>query len=699
MHEGRAWPQDGAASAIALSDIVMDGLVNVAHIRAPAPHGRIRAIKPPALPAGYLMVTARDIPGAQFLPGLDSAIPLLASGSFSWKGEPVALIVGPDPNIVAELAALASVEWEELPAILDGSGSPSSSVIAKRSFSRGDVDVACAQATTLLEDTWRSSTLEHWYSEPQGAIAWSAQGRVIVRTATQWPSHVRDCVASVLGSDSGQVRVIPTLLGVHLDGKIWYPSMLACHAALASRAAGKPARVLFTREEDFLYSPKGARVIITLRAALDSAGRLSAIDARITLDIGAGAAFARAMLVEAGTAMIGAWNCPNLRIEAVAVRTNTPPAGAFAGLGAAHAFFAAGALATRLAEEIDQDPISWMSDQVLTRGMSHPSGEALRVDLPIRAIGGRIAAASDFRRRHASYELLRKRGTSAGILRGIGYAFAFQSDGIFASDEPGDNYSMEAVLDKDLKLLISSTCAPPDGGISSLWRSEAARILSLPLEDIIVMPPDTDLAPPSGPGIRSRSISVSGRLVTRVCQAIRKRRFRDPLPIPAKASARVERGLTWTEAGMEGSPFVNAAWAAAVVEVEINSFTGETRPTGLWLCIDGGQILSTEKAAKSLRAASLDALWASAGEEVMFESGAVLHSGYYSYSHGTRKSLVPVAIEFINPDRATPLRGIGELPFHCIPAAFLSAASQALGAPITSLPLHAEPALRARSEP
>lgn len=88
MHEGLAWPQNGADSAIALSDIVMDGLVNVAHVRAPAPHGRIRALKSPTLPSGYLMITAKDIPGAQFLPGLDSKIPPLPREPSAGRASP-----------------------------------------------------------------------------------------------------------------------------------------------------------------------------------------------------------------------------------------------------------------------------------------------------------------------------------------------------------------------------------------------------------------------------------------------------------------------------------------------------------------------------------------------------------------------------------------------------------------------------------
>ena len=674
----------GARGLPALSDIAVPGLVHVAHVRAPVAGVRLIRVVGRHMPRGYRLVTAEDIEGSKCLPGLDVSIPILAADSISWIGEPVALVAGPDPDVVAELARLATVEFEDAGADLGAEGT----ILAKRKLVAGDPDAALARATIAIDDTWDSSILEHWYSEPQGALAYFDYDRIVVRAATQWPSHVLESVASVLGCRREEVRVLPTRLGIHLDGKIWYPSMLAAHAALAAKACKAPARILLTREEDFRFTPKSALASISLRAGLDDDRDLLVLDAKLRLDMGAMGPFAAEMLVEAGASVLGAYRWPNARVDAVALSSNGPPAGAFAGLGAAGVFFALGSMMSRLAEAIEEDPVSFKTRTLLGRSDLYASGESVRSPIPLPAIASRAALASDFGRKHASYELVRKRRTSRtdGPMRGIGYAQAFEADGMAPSTEPLPRYSLEATLQKDLRLTIACHGAPSRPGPSSVWKDEASKILGLPVDSVEILGPDSDVAPPSGPGIRSRSVTVSGRLLAKACTAIAKKRFRDPLPILVRSSARVDRGLVWTEDRIEGHPFGQASWAGAVVEVELDLWTMVAKPSGIWLCVDGGRILSPARATKALRAAAMDALGATMGESVTLADGAIEEGSYFSYVLQSPRDIPRIVVDFVDPERDAAPRGIGELPFHCVPAAFLSAVSQAAGRPLSSLP-------------
>jgi CO/xanthine dehydrogenase Mo-binding subunit len=672
----------------ALSDISMPGLVHVALVRAPTARGRLVAIGINQLPRGYRMITAKDIIGDNKLPGLGIPLPLLVEDRISWFGEPVALVAGPDPSLASELAAAVEIKWEEEEPDFESENYEERQVVARRKLLRGEPDKAFEGAPTVLSGDYRSSSLEHFYSEPQGALAYFDYDRLVVRTATQWPSHVRDSVASALGTKATEIRVLPTRLGIHLDGKLWYPSILACHAALAAKACKAPARILFTREEDFRFSPKGARTRFALKAALDKEGAISALDVSIVIDMGAHGPFAEEMLAEAGISTIGAYACPNLRLEAVAITTNTPPAGAFAGLGAAHAFFAIESLASRLAEAVNEDPIEWKARNILTRNGVDGFGGGARGETPIVEIGSRLSLASDFRRKHASYELVRKRRSSRseGPLKGVGFAFGFQCDGIFLPKGLTDSYVLEATLGKDLRLSISANSGSPRGGIAEVWRAESARILSLPPESVDILPPDTDRIPLAGPNTHSRGISMTSRLVTRACSAIQKRRFREPLPISARVTGRVDQSLVWGEGTLEGKPLDQAAWAGAIVEVELEPWTLQARPIGLWLCVDGGAIVSRERATRALRSAAFDALGASSGEAVKTVEGRIDTESYFAYSLPLTREIPPIMIDFIEGGRGSQPRGIGNLPFHVVPAAFLSAVSQAAGYTLASLP-------------
>jgi CO/xanthine dehydrogenase Mo-binding subunit len=681
-----------AGFTLALTDLHIEGMIHVSTVRSPVPRGTLRAVTPPRLPAGYRLILPADIPGQNRLVSFGTAVPILAEGHVSYKGEPVALVAGPDPLVAAELAGSTMVDCEAEEPVLAWESFSSEQVLSKRVALLGDPDLAFSIAEKSYEGVWRSGAGEHLYSEPQGALASFDYDKLAVWCATQWPYHVRDSVALALGCAPAEVVVRPTRLGVHMDGKLWYPSLLACHAALAAFLVRKPARISLTREEDFLYTPKRARSSIALRTALDSSGRLSAVDARVAVNVGAYGPLAEETLSQICLAAAGVYACPNMRVEGYAVSTNDPPMGAFGGLGASHAFFAVEASSSILAEMAGCDPMEWKSRNVLKKGSSLITGEALKEEPPYEAIAERLAAASDFRRKYACYELVRKRrsGRADGPLRGIGFSFAYQGAGAFLSGTQPNSYTVEVTLGKDLRVAIRTSAAACRESVRTIWRRSAALLLDIPMESVSVAPPDTDKAPNSGPVTLSRGVTVVNRLVERACESIKKRRFRDPLPLTARSLFRMPKPIRWENGRVEGSPFDIASWCGAVVEVELDSWTLEPIPIGVWLCVDGGLIVSKDRAEAALRAGAADALGLCLRERLELSSGGISDDDYFSYGIIPPADLPPIKVELYEPDQRVASKGIGELPFDAIPPAFLSAVAQAAGSPFHSLPIGPE---------
>ncbi len=675
-----------------LSDLDIPGMLHVATVRSPVAKGRLKGVKPPELPPGYRLILPQDIPGKNRLLSFNIEVPVLAFDQLSYKGEPLALIAGPDPVEAGELAGDTVVDCEGEEGINTWEAFSSDQVLSKRVAVIGDPELAFSIAEKSFEGTYLSGASEHLYSEPQGAVASFDYDKLAVWCATQWPYHVRDSVAMLLGCRDEDVVVRPTRLGIHMDGKLWYPSLLSCHAALAAFLTRKPSRVLLSREEDFYFTPKRARSSIALRAALDSAGNLSALDARVAVNVGAYAPLAEETLSQICLAATGVYACPNVRIEGYAVTTNDPPMGAFGGLGASHAFFATEAAVSRIAEALGEDPMDWKGRNVLRKGSSLITGEALKDEPPYQAIADRLAYASDFRRKYACYELVRKRrtGRSDGPLRGIGFAFAYQGSGAFLSGDSPNSYNVELTLDKDLRLVIRTSAAACRDGVRDIWRRSAAILLDLDIDRVTVAPPDTDQAPNSGPVTLSRGVTVVNRLVEKACETIQKRRFRDPLPLTARSVYRVPKPIKWEGGKVSGSPFDSASWGGAVVEVELDPWTFEPMPLGVWLCVDGGQIVSRERAEASLRAGAADAVGICLREKLDLGSGGISEEDYFSYGLIAPASLPPIKIELCQADRRAKTKGIGELPFDTIPPAFLSAVAQAAGEAFYSLPLGPE---------
>jgi CO/xanthine dehydrogenase Mo-binding subunit len=136
-----------------------------------------------------------------------------------------------------------------------------------------------------------------------------------------------------------------------------------------------------------------------------------------------------------------------------------------------------------------------------------------------------------------------------------------------------------------------------------------------------------------------------------------------------------------------GSPFDTAAWAGAVLELELDPWTYEPHPLGIWLCVDGGHIVSPDRATAALRSGVVDALGACITERFDPSGGGAERSDYFRYGLLPLENLPPIYVEFIEPSRRAPVKGIGELPFDTVPAAFISALSQAADAAFSSLPV------------
>jgi CO/xanthine dehydrogenase Mo-binding subunit len=262
-----------------VEDLELPGTLYGITIRSPVFRGRLIAIDCPKLPNSYTLIRGTDIPGKNTLE--DFPVPVLATEELSYIGEPVAILVGPDKMKLEEFALRCQVRTEEsAPASGD-----QPKVLAKRDIVLGDPDKAFEEAKTIVEGSYSTGIQEHWYPEPTGAVAvWgkekSGPGRITVYTATQWPFSVKRSLAGVLKLPPNLITVEPSLIGIHLDGKIWYPALLACHAALGTLVTKKPVKILLSRIEDFRYSPKRNGTEIRIRSALGEKGQLLASEDR-----------------------------------------------------------------------------------------------------------------------------------------------------------------------------------------------------------------------------------------------------------------------------------------------------------------------------------------------------------------------------------------------------------------------------------
>jgi len=697
-----------------LEDIYPQNLLYAVTVRSPVAKGYLKSIEHPKLPASYHMITAKDIPGENRFE--DTDMPILADSSLSYIGEPLAILLGPDKIKLIELADKCTVIADEEKAVFtfeethgetDETDETNEKEMTARKIQIGNTEEAFLKTGRIVTGSFATGIQDHWYAEPAGAVTWyhsenegkkdktsgppkETQETIIVKTATQWPYHVKRCVSRVLAIDPAAVLVEPTSLSMHQDGKLWFPSLIACHAALGTYVTKKPVRLILNKEEDFLFSPKRCNSNIDIASTIDENGNINASEIGIYVNLGAFMVNSEEILDQICLGCIGCYNINNLKITARAGRTNIPPQGPFSGFGLSQGFFAVERHISQIADMVKQDPAQWRKNHVNTNlilPLKSPKND-IRGEQLISA----VARTSDYYRKWASCELLRQRHKGktpeSENPRGIGIAIGFQGNGLLHKEDDG-NYNVEVTLTKESVLEIKTSISSSED-YGKIWEKVAMETMSIEPDMVRVV---TDSSPDCGPSCASRNITSITNAVEKCCLAIRKQRFHNPLPITVRRSIRSQSGsfLNGSFSAPPGkqfdvSGFVKPGMACAVVEVSIDLVECIPKIRGVWLGVAGGKIISANRAKRSMMRGAVQALGWAFTEYIEYIDGRLPESQYDNFAIPSPADIPPVYIEFIPDDGKEP-RGIGELPFTCIPAAFLQAVSQAMDYSFKSIPL------------
>ena len=692
-----------------LEDIYPHSLLYAVTIRSPIANGFINFIVYPKLPANYFIITARNIPGKNRLE--ETSIPILADSRLSYKGEPVAILLGQDKTKLEELASRCEVIVNEEKAVFtceEASVATADKPAAVREILIGNPGEVFASPGKIVTGSYITEIQDHWYAEPAGAVTWyekdsekndpktkKTEKTLIVKIATQWPYHVKRSVARVLGVDQSAVLVEPTSLNLHMDGKLTFASLIACHAALGTFITKRPVRMILNREEDFLYSPKRCKANIDIASTIDEKGNITAAEIEIAVNSGAYGVSAREILDQICLGTLGFYDFGNLKLAARAEKTNIPPQGPFSGFGLSQGFFAMERHVSHIADLLGQDPAEWRKKYADSR-LILPSGTSARGHISSEELIAEAASMSDYYRKWASYELLRQSRKGKPMLaekeenpRGIGIALGFQGNDLLYSGEDRGNYSVEVTLTKEIILEIKTSITSSED-YGKIWARVASEIMSIEQDMVRV---NTVHAPDCGPSCASRNITVITKLVEKCCHAIRKQRFHDPLPITVRRSIKPQSGSLWNGRFtppegkvMDINSFSKPGMAAAVVEVAIDLIECIPKVRGVWLGIYGGRIISKNRARRSLIRSAVQSLGWTFTENIAYSNGILPLEQYNNYIIPTPANTPPININFMSGDSGDP-RGIGELPFTCIPAAFLQAVSQAMDHCFKTIPL------------
>jgi CO/xanthine dehydrogenase Mo-binding subunit len=138
------------------------------------------------------------------------------------------------------------------------------------------VDQAFASAKSTLSKTYTTATALHFQMEPLNALAFEKDGIFEIHTGNQWQSLVLPWLAKALGRPENTIVMRSYLLGGGFGRRL--NGDYAVPAALASKALGKPVKLVFTRADDLAFDSPRSPSVQTVRMAFGEAGRVTAME-------------------------------------------------------------------------------------------------------------------------------------------------------------------------------------------------------------------------------------------------------------------------------------------------------------------------------------------------------------------------------------------------------------------------------------
>jgi len=722
---GAATPRKEGRDKIAgraryIDDLTFPGMLYGATVRSRIPHGKIRQINfgPAIAWSEFVVVSAKDIPGKNYIALIENDQPCLADETVNHPEEAILLLAHPERRALPKAVAAVSIEYESLPGVFSIEESERKANIiwgADNTFKsfliqKGDVDEVWAKADYIVEGEYFTGAQEQLYIETNGVIAaFDAERGITVWGSLQCPYYVHKAMMALCNLPEDKVRIVQTETGGAFGGKEEYPSMIAGHAALLAMKSGRPVKIIYDRAEDMAATTKRHPSRTRHRTAVSRDGKLLGGEIDFIIDGGAYATLSPVVLSRGTIHAGGPYYWPNVRIRSKAVATNAPPHGAFRGFGAPQSLFAMERHMDRIARTVGLSPLEIRRRNFLRPGQTTTTEQVVNEPIDLEKLLDRALL-------HAAYDTKRQRfakeNKCGGRKKGMGVAAFLHGAGFTGS---GERYLSSVVgaegrADGGVRVLVSST--EFGQGTNTVLCQIAAEALGLSYDDVTIAQPDTKQVPNSGPTVASRTAMVVGKLVASAALGLKQTlvgagmlgeissadEFRAACRKYVTAHgefrslARYEQppGVFWDDQKYRGEAYSSFAWAVYVAEVTVDLATYGVSVNDFVALQEVGRVLNPVLARGQIIGGVAQGIGFALYEKVEWRDGRMQNSQMTNYIMPTSADLPPIRVYFEelgNKHGAFGAKGIGELPMDGPAPAIVNAIEDALGIPLNKVPL------------
>ncbi len=714
-------------------------------LRSPHANAIIRQIDASAarrMPGVACVLTHEDAPRSRFtLAGQTYPEPspydrLILDRHVRHVGDPVAIVAAESERAAEAALRRIRVQYEVLPAVLDAEQALDHPVLvhpeddwkalcdvgadnrrnlcAQEVVSQGDVEAELAACDVVVERTYRTQANQQCMMETFRAYSYmDAYGRLNVVSSTQVPFHVRRILANALEMKKSAIRVIKPRIGGGFGAK--QTAVCEMYPALVTVRTGRPALLVFTREESMTASSPRHPMTIRVRLGATRAGDIRSMDMDTPSTTGAYGEHGPTTVGLSGHKSLPLYSRANaFRFAYDVVYTNTMSSGAYRGYGATQGLFAMESAINELAHALGMDPAALRARNMVREGEQMPAyygetAQSCALDRCLARVREMIGWTDKYPRRVLEN----------GHIRAVGLALAMQGSGISGVDTAAA--SIRVGDDGAYNLMIGAT--DMGTGCDTILAQMAADCLDCDVSDIAVSGVDTDQSPYDTGSYASSTTYVTGMAVVKACGLLREKIVAAGAQMLGCAAEDAEFDGTCVRCGGEtvslrdvanrslaagaqelfasashGSPVSPPPFMAGAAEVDIDPETGEVRVVDYCAAVDCGTVVNPNLARVQTEGGIAQGIGMALYEDVrMTDRGRMMSNSFMQYKIPTRLDVPSIRVEFeqsYEPTGPFGAKSIGEIVINTPAPAIADAVYNAVGVRVTDLPITPEKVLR-----
>ncbi|HSC43278.1 MAG TPA: molybdopterin cofactor-binding domain-containing protein [Candidatus Binatia bacterium] len=713
-----------------VDDIQLPGMAHLGFQRSPYPHAKILSIdvaKAKAMPGVEAVITGNDLSdrlnlsSSQMLPNMKTPPhPVLARGAVHCVGVPVAAVVAKTRAQAEDAANAVEVEYEPLPSVSNAEdalkpGAPlareeiDSNICYTLTKNGGNVEKAFAGADHIFTMHIASPRQVALAMEPRGIVA-SADpfGKTLsVWLSTQGPHRARAEIANVLGFPEHKIHLIAPDVGGGFGSKgpVYREDIVACYLALQLR---KPIKWVATRSEDFLTTIQGRDQAMTSEMALKKDGKILGLKVKVVANLGAYLHSSTAGPPQRMLGMAcGSYQIQDVRVEIVAVFTNTCPTGPYRGAGRPESVLNIERLLDKASAVLGMDRLEIRRKNFIRpdqfpyttgTGVEYDSGD---YEKPLRE----ALKMSDYDNLLRQRDERRKRGE----LVGVGFS-------TFVEPSGGAGFESGTVrVERTGEVTVLTGSSSHGQGHETSWAQIAAELMKTSPDDVTILHGDTHVSQQGTGTFGSRSAVVGGGALAIAAQRVIEKAKRIAAHLVEAAPDDVvqadggfavkgvpEKKISWRqiaaaaysgrlpkdmEIGLQETVFFDPkreAWGFGthVAFVSIDRDTGRLTIEKLVLVDDCGVVINPMIVEGQIHGGVAQGLGEAQREQMLYDGDGQVQTGtFMNYAIMRAGDMPPMVLgETITPNPFSPIgvKGVGECGTNGAPPSVANAVMDAL---------------------